>query len=585
MQEATSPPTDNPCWGGPHSQQHDLEQLLKVLGEKATPIASPDEYSSFLECVKRKVVVFQDENYLVINKPPDLRMDGPYRASVHKLLLYLFPPPSLRSPVMNDTLTSPVNCSDATESKDEIIRGDKTHATIHVPNHYALLQSVSSFSKHSCLKDDPFRIVHQLDYATSGVLLYAKSKRAAGIACHSFQERKTKKQYVAVVTHKNADVSEPPLSFGFFQNLPLLPPSSLSEWIDGSLEKRYRKKRRRETEDRSGKKNTFDGFMPVHSVFAKWRGVLLRMKKEKEAKNENAHPKLIQTKKHHDSVPPLPEPEKPLTPEEIEEFLSLGPSWKAVKNNKNAQSRCWVTVVETMAREYNASLKKFHAKKVELGDDNDAKTHAGVEKTDSVSLPPLFRIQTEGADSKACLDTFYICAAIGEYKDGRFEVLVDPYVAKSPVNDVTNKVREPSPLPEFRPSLTKCTVLWRGCMQIDPHDSLTMLPVAKVLLQPWTGRRHQLRVHLAQVAGFPILGDVTYGGDIEIKARDDIQPDIVRCNECPAQGTRAACRRMCLHAKELSILLAEGDVKSFEAPDPFTIVKSSRGEKEILAVS
>lgn len=40
--------------------------------------------------------------------------------------------------------------------------------------------------------------------------------------------------------------------------------------------------------------------------------------------------------------------------------------------------------------------------------------------------------------------------------------------------------------------------LWQG-----------IVPVSKVLLQPETGRRHQLRVHLASI-GHPILGDVTY---------------------------------------------------------------------------
>jgi 23S rRNA-/tRNA-specific pseudouridylate synthase len=120
-------------------------------------------------------------------------------------------------------------------------------------------------------------------------------------------------------------------------------------------------------------------------------------------------------------------------------------------------------------------------------------------------------------------------------------------------------------------------------MQIDANDSLS-IPVAKVLLQPWTGRRHQLRVHLAQVAGFPILGDVTYGDDITIKGRDDSQSEIVGGSECPAEGTRMACRRMCLHAKQLSILLTEGNLKTFEAPDPFTVVRRPGCEKETLAV-
>ncbi|KAL7481964.1 hypothetical protein ACHAW6_007643 [Cyclotella cf. meneghiniana] len=584
MQEATSPPTDNPCWGGPASHQHDLEYLLKVLGGKTTPFASPNEYSSFLEGVKRKLVVFQDENYLVINKPPDLRMDGPYRATVHKLLLYLFPPPSLQGPVVKEISTSPVKCDDKTECNNESTHDDETDTKNRPRKNSVLVQSISSLSKHSCLKDDPFRIVHQLDYATSGILLYARNKCAASIACRSFQERQTKKEYVAVVTNKNSDVFDPPFGSGFFQSLPVLPSSSLSQWKDGSLEKRYRKKRRRETEDRSGKKNTFDGFMPVHSVFAKWRGVLIRLKNEKDVNDNSTNINLRQIKKHHDSLPPLPEPETPLTLEEIEEVLSLGSSWKAVKSNKSTHSRCWVTVVEKMAAQYNQSLEMLHARKVEREENYNARKQAEVEKTDNRPLPSLFRIQTEeDRDSEACRDTFYICAAIGEYNDGRFEVLVDPSVAKTPANDVANEMGEPPPLPELRPSLTMCTVLWRGFVQIDANDSLS-IPVAKVLLQPWTGRRHQLRVHLAQVTGFPILGDVTYGGDIEIKCNDS-QSQIAGGSECPAEGTRVACRRMCLHAKRLSILLTEGNVETFEAPDPFTIVRRPGCEKETLAVN
>lgn len=39
-------------------------------------------------------------------------------------------------------------------------------------------------------------------------------------------------------------------------------------------------------------------------------------------------------------------------------------------------------------------------------------------------------------------------------------------------------------------------------------------PVTKVRLEPHTGRRHQLRVHCAH-AGWPIVGDATYGGEAE----------------------------------------------------------------------
>lgn len=53
-----------------------------------------------------------------------------------------------------------------------------------------------------------------------------------------------------------------------------------------------------------------------------------------------------------------------------------------------------------------------------------------------------------------------------------------------------------------KPSLTELVVLEHGSYGGDP--------VSKVLLQPLTGRTHQLRVHCSAL-GHPIVGDLTYG--------------------------------------------------------------------------
>ncbi|TYZ66486.1 hypothetical protein PybrP1_013214 [[Pythium] brassicae (nom. inval.)] len=57
-------------------------------------------------------------------------------------------------------------------------------------------------------------------------------------------------------------------------------------------------------------------------------------------------------------------------------------------------------------------------------------------------------------------------------------------------------------------SSTLAFVLGHGTRAINGVDE----PVTKVLLRPLTGRRHQLRLHLAH-NGFPIVGDVTYGDE------------------------------------------------------------------------
>ncbi|XP_006897522.1 PREDICTED: RNA pseudouridylate synthase domain-containing protein 1 [Elephantulus edwardii] len=53
-----------------------------------------------------------------------------------------------------------------------------------------------------------------------------------------------------------------------------------------------------------------------------------------------------------------------------------------------------------------------------------------------------------------------------------------------------------------KPSLTELVVLEHGFYAGDP--------VSKVLLQPLTGRTHQLRVH-CRALGHPVVGDLTYG--------------------------------------------------------------------------
>ncbi|XP_066545641.1 RNA pseudouridylate synthase domain-containing protein 1 [Amia ocellicauda] len=87
-----------------------------------------------------------------------------------------------------------------------------------------------------------------------------------------------------------------------------------------------------------------------------------------------------------------------------------------------------------------------------------------------------------------------------------------------------------------KPSQTELTVLEYGCYNGDP--------VTKVLLQPLTGRTHQLRVHCSAI-GHPIVGDFTYS------LRKDTTP-----------------YRMMLHAYLLRIPLEREPIQ-VTAPDPF----------------
>lgn len=88
-------------------------------------------------------VVYQDEGYVVINKPPNLHIDGGYAETVEGAVL-------------------------------------------------------------AALGVRP-RLVHQLDYPTSGVMILGLSRRAAGSAARHFQNRTVRKFYVALVHGRVCD--------------------------------------------------------------------------------------------------------------------------------------------------------------------------------------------------------------------------------------------------------------------------------------------------------------------------------------------------------------------------------------------
>ena len=61
-----------------------------------------------------------------------------------------------------------------------------------------------------------------------------------------------------------------------------------------------------------------------------------------------------------------------------------------------------------------------------------------------------------------------------------------------------------------RPTVTEVRVETRGYYAL--AGPLKGKPVSVVRLFPRTGRRHQLRVVMAEVCGHPIVGDVAYAG-------------------------------------------------------------------------
>ena len=68
---------------------------------------------------------------------------------------------------------------------------------------------------------------------------------------------------------------------------------------------------------------------------------------------------------------------------------------------------------------------------------------------------------------------------------------------------------------------------------------------------------------MSYVAGFPILGDVAYGGSSDSHINE----------ESSIKERGDVCQRMCLHAHKLTIPLIGNETKTFVAPDPFIVKK------------
>eukprot|EP01041_Mallomonas_annulata_P006574 gene6574-13302_t len=102
---------------------------------------SPSSLDSVLSAYNSNLILYKSNNFCIINKPPDIRMNGDFDITVEKLILNILP--------------------------------DITLSDI--------------------------KWVHQLDYATSGVLCIGLHKDAGFLASTAFQNRTTRKEYMAIL--------------------------------------------------------------------------------------------------------------------------------------------------------------------------------------------------------------------------------------------------------------------------------------------------------------------------------------------------------------------------------------------------
>ncbi|KAG7352479.1 ribosomal large subunit pseudouridine synthase A [Nitzschia inconspicua] len=518
---------DNPCWGSP--TRCGLKDLLSLLP-------------------KDRAILFDSAHYVVLNKPPDLRMDGPYAATVHKLLNYWYPSPSLIEQC------TPVDG----ETNDEAF-----YKRLH--------EAVARVHQCNDLKDNFLRHCHQLDYATSGILLLAKTQLAASHVARLLEDRKVTKSYLAIVVGHLGDRltnSKLPVWKGDLGVEQRTDEVMLRQCLE-RLEKRYRKSRsiankqhnnhqKKDTKN-NGKphKTTFPGYQPAHSLFLKWKARMT-----KKCRTNNFVTSLpVNKKRKKEKADMLSEQEWERIWEPVDTLLS---------RSQFQGEAGWYQRLEwkDLNGEFS-ELKRALNQATDLY--NDVLRNALLQSEQSVdatkdermrNLPVLFRLEElSGISSSDTSNTtvceFYVFCPLAVDPTSFSMVVPSEIVNEFPdIPSTTHPNKNPDEATyDFKPSLTKCTVLDQGTYTLSDD---TVVPITKVELFPITGRRHQLRVHMA-LAGCPILGDMTY-------CKTSILTMDRRDMDCSS--------RMFLHAHSLALPSLVGEPEGewqVKTPDPFPL--------------
>ena len=593
---------DNPCWGS--RTHHRLEDLLSII----------DRNSS---------IPYDSPQYLVLNKPPDLRMDGQYAATVHKLLTYWYPPPSLSSLGEEESkVESSTEIKNSAEYKIDYINGSRSKL---------LFEAVSRLHQYNDVHDNFLRPCHQLDYATSGILLVAKTQKAAAHIGRLFEERHegVQKSYIAIVvgdlrkrllSSNNNKGIETEISNESSPKVPI--------WTEGKttrdlreklqrLEETYRRSRaavgRQHCRERDASKSknktgkekssftsgTFQGFQPAHSIFAKWKSkqkLKVSVENNMASGDHSLSPKKRQKRRklknnsasallNDDDWQQIWEPVNKVIGETLVfDFEKL--EWKQLHKQHHSLKHAIIRAADLHNNILRDAIEKKQQEEVEKDTEGDTTTNSRKE------LPVLFRLSEnseiadhrnpdycEFSNTKADDSTFYVCCPLAQHPD-QFNMVIPTNMGRKypqlstpqSFNTDCTKYKDSDVIDDtnsnlkFRPSLTKCTVLECGTLSVDRDNTETKIDVTKVRLHPMTGRRHQLRVHMA-LTGFPILGDAAYGGDRYVRRKRD-----QRNCEDKEEIEDDVCPRMCLHAQSLQLPTMPGESEpnwKIATSDPF----------------
>ena len=364
-------------------------------------------------------ILLHNEEYLVINKPANLRMDGAFEHTVEKLVCKWLP----------------------------------------------------------SLVTTSLKWVHQLDYATSGVLCIGLSRPAAARASLAFAERLTRKQYLAVV-RGHID----PLKWKS-QTVSTSSSSSSSSSYVCPLDHPTTKKTKTapitpsDNALRSKRRQDEAKLTNLSVCYAKFVDLLATQQSAGAGESTGSVLDL--------SI---------LAKRSLEEFEKSAKLRKQLRKALKAYGIHHDFVLPPAEQD------------VRGGDDDD---HKDDDENRPATLDPAHDSNDDFSDSIYCLAADDDCGSddawTGAGGHERLTPAVDTLLmVKVPVAEAENDFRCYASRRHGKPCETTLRVL--------QYASYKGLPVTKVLLQPKTGRRHQLRVHCLAL-GHPILGDYTYGID------------------------------------------------------------------------
>jgi 23S rRNA-/tRNA-specific pseudouridylate synthase len=495
---------DDPCWGSPTTCS--LSHLLPQLD-------------------RSKTILYESDDYIALDKPPDLRMDGDYPATVHKLLTFWYPPQHLLHRLQQEQQQqqSPEStCASSPDDNNEEKQQQQQR----------LLQLISQMHQHNKHDPDCLRPCHQLDYATSGLLLIARNKHAANRARLAFEQRLAKKSYVALV-HEH-------VHFLPDNTLPVLTRRQLETSMQ-QLESLYRSTKNKR------RKDTWNGFQPPHAMFQKWQ--------QQKAQQQQQHRRNKQEKSDN-------------TGQKHKDILTEN-EWKVVWESLQLDPADATMLLPLTWNDVKQAQKTSHFERAANVYNDLAKSKQTNTAKDQANLPTIFRVKEEDEEEEAQADCVYIFASMAQ-SETEFAMIVhsdhQPQTTTTTAATSSNLQFSSSTLLDFKPALTQCLVQSRTLLHGDS--------VSQVVLVPLTGRRHQLRVHMT-LLGHAIVGDQTYyptttsasssssSSSSSAAAASSSSSSSAAAAEVVAAAAAAAkeslTERMCLHSMrlELPVLLSK----------------------------